>query len=456
VHRQRVIGGIILLAAILIAALLIFLRSEPEEKPPEDLIPLVQAVPIEIQSGNLMVTGAGTVRAREELTLSAEVSGKLVYVNPNLREGQRVAAGTTLFRIDPSDYRNAVRSSQADVASQNVAVLQAQEEVSLAKAELARFEQRGADDGPYASVDENDYASRILPPTSLVKPENPETGTKTAARSNSGLVTREPQLQSARAGLRRAQAQLADAQKALQRTVVRAPFSGVVRTENIALGSYVAPGQSLGSMVGTADFEAVIPLSESEAALIPSLWRAGGSGRIEATVYSEYGGKRYSWRAYVDRANSLLNPQTRTIDVFLRIPNPLRGGAPAFAPEAKPSASISSAPPLFVGSFVDAQITGRALDSYASIPLAALRSDNRIWLVRDGKLKIVNVDIYQRTDTQALISSKGLGANPVAVIGALKTATEGQPVRIAEQERVKTAKPPATKLKSDATAAQKP
>ncbi|WP_109354442.1 efflux RND transporter periplasmic adaptor subunit [Sphingorhabdus sp. EL138] len=438
-HRQRVIGGLILLAAIAIAALLIFVRSGPEEKPPEENIPLVQAEPLEIRSGNLMVQGAGTVRAREELTLSAEVAGKLVYVNPRLREGQRVARGATLFRIDTSDYRNAVQTAQADVASQNVAVLEAREEVALAKAEIARFQERAASSSAYASVDSSDYAARILPPDELTVSQGTNGQTVNAAPTN-GLATREPQLQSARAALRRAQAQLADAQTALRRTTVRAPFSGVVRSEEIALGSYVAPGQVLGSMVGTADFEAVIPLSESEAALIPALWRSG-SGRIEASVYSDYGGTRYRWQAYVDRASNVLNPQTRTIDVFLRIPNPLRGGAPAVTQkQGQKSAGASGAPPLFVGSFVDAEITGRALDRYAVLPLAALRPGNQIWLVRGGKLRIVKVNIFQRTDTQALISTAGLGAKPVVILGALKTATDGQKIRIAE-DRQDTAKP---------------
>jgi len=446
VQRQRVLGGLILLGAILIAAVLILLRSEPEEKPPEELIPLVQAEKLEIRSGNLMVTGAGTVRAREELTLAAEVAGKLVYVNPDLREGQRIARGAILFRIDTSDYRNAVQTAQADVASQGISVLQAKEEVVLAKAELERFQQRAVSGGnAYASVDSNDYAAKILPPDALAKKTSPDAAQAKQNIATNGLATREPQLESARAGLRRAQANLSNAQTALQRTVVRAPFSGIVRTEDIALGSYVQPGQSLGSMVGTADYEAVIPLSEKDAALIPQLFRAGSGSRIESSVYSDYGGIRYRWAAYVDRVNGLLNPQTRTIDVFLRIPNPIGGGAPADVPgNAGKSATAAAAPPLFVGSFVDTEITGMSLDEYAELPLAALRAGNQIWLVKDGKLHILTVDIYQRTDKTALISTRGLGSNPVVVTGNLKVATEGLQVRIAQARKAASAAKPAT------------
>lgn len=447
-HRQSVIGGLIVLGAIVIASLLIYFQSDPEGKPPEELIPLVQVAPVEIRSGNLMVSGSGTVRAREEVTLAAEVAGKLVYVNPRLREGQTVARGATLFRIDTADYRNAVQTAKADVAAQNVALLQAREEVALAKAELERFEKRGSENNALASVDDSDYAARILPPEQMRTAVPDE---KSAAKFPNGLATREPQLQSARAGLRRAQAQLSNAQISLKRTVVRAPFSGVVRSEQVALGSYVAPGQSLGSMVGTSELEAVIPLSEKDAALIPALWQSGSTRRIEASVYSEYGGTRYRWQAFVDRASSVLNPQTRTIDVFLRIPNPLRGGAPA--PDQKTGKTASAAPPLFVGSFVDAEMNGQELDQYAVLPLAALRQGNKIWLVKDGRLRIVAVELLQRTDTQALIASDGLDAKSVVIIGSLKAATEGQKVRVAKP---RTEKPVSAKPKSDKPKAIKP
>ena len=428
--RQRVLGALILLGAVAIAALLIVTRPEPPEKPQEELIPLVQAEKLEIRSGNLMINGAGTVRAREELTLAAEVAGKLVYVNPNLREGQRIGKGATLFRIDPSDYRNAVDTARADVASQNVAVLQAREEVASAEAELVRFQQRR--EKLAGDVSEAEAAgSRILPPEELARSAVTEADRVSGTIAANELATRKPQLRSAQAGLARAQAQLSNARTSLMRTVVKAPFTGVVRAEQVARGSYVQPGQSLGSIVSTTEYEAVIPLSEREAALIPQLFNVGSGGRIQAAVFSDYGGIRYRWNAYVDRVGSLLNPQTRTIDVYLRIPNPLRGGTPAAAPENE-GKSAGAAPPLFVGGFVSAEIEGLALDEYAVLPLSALRAGDKIWLVRDGKLDIVEVEIFQRTDTSALISATGLGANPTVVIGSLPAATTGMKVRVAE------------------------
>lgn len=435
-RRQFFIGALIIAAAVAVGALLIWLRPEPEKKPEDDRAPLVQVAPVDIRSGKLTVFGSGTVRAAEEVNLAAEVAGKLIYVNPSLREGQNIGNGAVLFRIDPTDYRNAVQSAQADIAARRVDVLQAREEMTIARAELNQFAKRAEDQGTklYADVDDNDYAARILPPESLVKKVPTIQATEKNDSQANGLATREPQLRSARAGLQRAQAQLADANSALRRTTVRAPFQGIVRSEQIARGSYVAPGQTLGSIVNSNSFEAVIPLSEKEAALIPTLF---SGGRIEASVYLEYGGSKYRWQAFVDRASNVLNPQTRTIDLFLRIPNPLKGGAPAASEKGGQDigARASKAPPLLVGSFVDATIDGMELEEYASIPLAALKPGNQIWLVEDGRVRVMDIVILQRTDTEVLIRSDNIGTNAKVIVGGLSTVVAGQKVRTPEKKR---------------------
>jgi len=480
VVRQIFIGAIILGVAALAAILLISSREEPPKKEKQELVPLVQIAPVEIRAGGLAVAGSGTVRAREELNLAAEIPGKLVYVNPSLREGERVQKGAVLFRIEPADYRSAVDGARADVASQQVAVMEAKEEMRLAKEELDRFAQRqSGQDRPFANVDKNDFASRILPPAELEQRSASErdkdegnkivVGSKPQRRNAGILATREPQLLAAQAALRRAQAQLNDANIALKRTVVRAPFSGVVRSENISVGSYVSPGQSLGSLVGTRSVEVVIPLSEKDAALIPGIWQPPRGRPIQASVYLDFGGTRYRWQAYVDRANNVLNPQTRTIDVFLRVPNPTRGGSLAAeqlidAGSASETAGRTvpagtggpTAPPLLVGSFVDAQIEGQNLERYALIPIAALRPGNKVWLVKDGRLRITDVDVLQRSDRFISVRADDLSANVPVIVSSLQSATEGQRLRLPSQDSGKKKSSSDPKAPAKAKAGQQP
>ena len=414
---------LLLVGAVAIAALMIALRPEPEEQEVVTGAPLVQTAAYEVTTGAIEIQGSGTVQPREEVTLGAEVSGKLVYVNPAFQEGGRVPSGAVLFRIDPSDYNNRVQSARADIAAQDVAVLQAQEEMAIAEAELERFAQRQSSrEALSQSIDSNDYAARILPPEGL-RTASPARASARAEEPNI-LATREPQLRSARAARERAEAQLADARLALSRTVVRAPFAGIVRSESASVGTLVQPGQSLGTLVASGAYEVRISLTEAEAALVPALFSAG-STRVPAQVMLDYGDTTWRWDAYVDRVDPILDPETRTIDVFLRVNNPMRGGVAVASEED----STSAGPPLLLGSFVNATITGGSEQPYARIPLTALRTDNQVWVMRGGKLAIVPVDVLQRTDDFAWVSGEGLGEAGHVVISPLRTPVEGMALR---------------------------
>jgi len=179
-----------------------------------------------------------------------------------------------------------------------------------------------------------------------------------------------------------------------------------------------------------------VPLSANDAALLPGLFQGA---RYPAEVTYDFGGRRYRWEAYVDRADGLLNDETRTIDVYLRVPRPISGGALAAdqGPAAKTErngGSRTKAPPLLVGSFVGVSISGETRARYAIVPLSALRSDDRIWAVRDGKVAILDVSVIQRDDNFAYLEGAGIPANAKLITGGLDIATNGMKVRVASKQ----------------------
>jgi RND family efflux transporter MFP subunit len=412
-NRQVIWSVGLLFAATVIAFAMYILRPQPQEQEVVASVPLVETAIFTVESGPLQVLGSGTVQPREEVTLGAEVSGRIIYVSPSFREGGTVREGEVLFRIDDSDFRNRVRSAQADVAAQEVAVLQAQEEMTIAARELQRFANR---DG--ARSETSSGQARILPPGEL------ETGSTLAASTSEPniLATREPQLRSAEAARDRALAQLADAELALSRTEVRSPFNGLVRSESLSVGTLVQPGQSLGSIVASNAFEVRVSLTEDEAGLVPTLFAAGGAA-TPASVEMEFTGARWRWDSVVDRADAILDPETRTIDVFLRVANPMQSGVMVGDGEGR------QVPPLLLGSFVNATITGVAGEPFAAVPLDALREGDTVWLLAQGKLRIVPVHVIQRTDRMAYVSGEGLGQGGHVITSGLRTPVEGMELR---------------------------
>ena len=431
--RQLLIAALIVVLAVVLAVFLIKNRSRPPQRPPDTMAPLVETTQATLQSGALKVGGAGTVRPQAEAALASQVGGKVVFVSPSLVSGGYVRKGEPLVRIDASDYANAVEQARADVAQQEVAVLQAREEATLAREEYQRFANRESSRaGAFASVDANDYAAR------LVETRQSAEMNRAARGDTSGpglLVFREPQLRAAEAALNRSRASLANAELANSRTVVSAPFSGFVRSKNVAVGSFLAPGQSFAQLVASDLFEISVPLTRDDAALIPDLWRSGSGTRRPATVFAEYGGLRYAWPAYIDRAEAVLDPATRTINAVVRVPSPISSGRLVSDVDQVVEGTTvvaDQAPPLLVGEYVTVELDGAKIDHYVTVPRSALREDDTVWIVREGALDIVPVQVLQQADEQAFVVSEEIADGDVLVVSDLPVATQGMKVRVAD------------------------
>lgn len=393
-----VAAGIVAGAALL-ATLLISLAPEPQQRELPSPLPFVTTATVTGGSGAIPVYGAGTVRPSAQIDIAPQVGGRVVWVNPSLRSGGRIEAGQTMFRIEEADYVNRLREAEAALAERRVEILEAEEEAAIARDEFERFSERQGDSGP-----------------------DTEAGP---------LALRQPQLAAVRAALERDRAGVANAELALARTRVDAPFNGLVRDESVDVGQFVAPGQPLGRLFAADEVEVVMPLADAKAALIPNLWTLGaGDGKraAPARVIAQFGAVRYAWDGYVDRAEASLDDETRTIDVIVRVPEPFSAGAPAGAANAP-----AGAPPLLVGKFVDVEIEGLAPERYFRVRRAALQPGNEVWTVgAGGTVDIVPVRILQRGDDEVFVTGSLEDGQP-AITGGIQFATNGMRVRTGER-----------------------
>ncbi|HYN37908.1 MAG TPA: efflux RND transporter periplasmic adaptor subunit [Rhodospirillales bacterium] len=101
---------------------------------PDMAVPVLAAMP-RVQDVPVYLDGVGTVRALNNVTVRAQVDGKLIAVN--FKEGQDVKAGDVIAEIDPAIYK-----AQYDQA----VAKKAQDEATLANArlDLTRYQQLAA------------------------------------------------------------------------------------------------------------------------------------------------------------------------------------------------------------------------------------------------------------------------------------------------------------------------
>lgn len=404
--KWYLIGGGILAGAALLVFLLGIFAPEPEQKPPPEQSPLVSTTPVEVRSESLLVHGTGTVQPAREIQLTAEVSGRLVDVSDALVSGGRFTAGETLARVDPADYRSAVKQAEAQVTQANFQLIQAREEAASARRDYERIEERTGQ-----------------APT----PDSTELGR---------LLFKEPQLEQAKANLESARAALSDAKTNLHRTGLRVPFNGIVRQKQADLGTHVVPGTPVATVFGTDVAEIVVSLPSQKAALIEDLWTSGqGPGEDPpATVRTSYGETEHTWTGYVHRVEGAINEQTRTVDVVVRVPNPYEMNGTG-ASEALRQPSEAERPPLAVGTYVEVGIEARREGTYHVVPRQAVRTRNPkqppvVWTVEgDSMLVERTVEPIQTVEEQTYLAPT-LDADARVITTDLRVHTDSMTVRI--------------------------
>jgi len=384
---RRVILPFLILGGGIVAALsLVISRPVPERIATPRMAPMVTTETLAPRNAPLVVEGTGTVRPTSEITLSAEVGGRVVMVSPQLVRGGAFAMGDTLLKIDDQSYRNAVSIARAEVEQRRVDVALAAQNQAIAQREYELLRRRLGSDAP--------------------------ADTSLAAQ----LARQQPQYEAAQASLYRAEAQLADAALSLSRTVVVAPFAGRIRSETVDIGQFISPGQAVAEIYGTDAVEVDISLSTRQAALIDDLWTDSDEVRIAATVRAEFGGTWHEWQGFVEHASGALDETTRTVEVVIRVPSPFD------ASDARP--------PLLIGSYVRADIVGRAAEAHYAVPRSALREGSTIWTVTaEGTLVSRPVRVIQEIQDTVFVGAD-MAAAPRIVVSDLPVMTEGMEVRI--------------------------
>ena len=340
-----------------------------------------------VHRGDLKITveAQGEVRPRREIIVAPQISGRISYVSPDFIDGGFIKQGQLLVRVEAADYELAVVRARSGVASAEQALTR-----EIAEAELAR-------------QDIEDLGITDVSP----------------------LARREPQLAQARAALDAAKAQLKDAELALERTAVYAPFSGRVWERDVDIGQVVATGQSLGRIFANDVVEVSLPLDDEEMGRLglPLAFAASDAQPGPKVGFSAVvGGIERHWTGEVVRTAAAINSQTRQINVIAELKDPYGTGADDGAPMAP-------------GLFVNAVIEGNTIPDILIAPRASLRGQDRIFIgnADKGTLSIREVDLIYSDPDGAYVRS-GIEAGEFAITSPIQAAFDGMNVTVMERQ----------------------
>jgi len=372
-----------------VVGFLVLTANKPQlkkTKPPAP-IPMVSAVPVQIDDVAVPIVGEGTVRPLREIQLVPQVSGSIIYISPALIDGGDFKKGEVMARIDPADYRLAVTLARARIKDSESSLKLAEEEAAAAQEE-------------WQLLNKDNPGSRRKPPA---------------------LVAKLPQLEAAKAKLAADRAEFKKATLYLARTELKAPFNGRVSEENVDIGQYVSTGQSLATLFSTKAAEIVVPLEDESLFWfhVPGFTPGSGPGS-PAKIKARIAGRDLTWTGRVNRAEGKLDERTRMINVVVRVEKPYH-----------------TKPPLAAGLFVKVEIQGRKLEAATVIPRSALRENNIVWVVdENGLLSFRPVEVARLFPDNVILKS-GLREGEMIVTSPIKAVTDGMRVRIGNYAREK-------------------
>jgi RND family efflux transporter MFP subunit len=374
----------IALAGIIITVVLIKSRAPVAIRPSHEYAPLVRTLEATFENYQLTVSTHGTVTPRTETSLVSEVAGRVVKVASSFAAGGFFEKGDILVSIDPRDYELAVITSRGQVAQAKVRA-----ELEDAQAKVAREEWEELGDG-----------------------------------KTSPLATRELQLEEARAALAAAEAALEKAERNLERTSIRAPFTGRVRNKIVDIGQFVSPGTPVASVFAVDYVEVRLPIPDSDLAFLDLQINfnndSSNTGGPDVRFFSDFAGKRQQWDGRVVRVEGEIDPISRMVHVVAQVDDPygMKKG--------------KDYTPLTIGLFVEAEIMGHAVDNAIILPRSAIRGNDTVLIVdKDSRLRFRAVEVLRTGRTDVVITG-GLNPGESICVSTIEAVTDGMKIRTAD------------------------
>ncbi len=352
----------------------------------------VRVITAERQAIVPTIVGFGLVSPARTFEAIAEVGGTIEYVNPGLRDGQILPAGTTLLRLSPIDFNLAIAQANANIRSA---------EARLAELDVSKANQRAALDIEREALAVK--ASDLARAEALFAAGTLTQSARDAARA--AHLTQRQKVQGAEGSLaliptqRAVQAEqiavyqttLATAERNLERSELTLPFAARVASHSVEVGQFLKVAQTAASFDGIENAEVTAQMSMGS---LRSLMQAGQSGAkvlpmdptrmgevlrdmgLSAQVRLRLGTELVTWPAIVDRISDEIDQKTGTVGVVVQVQ------------AAYGQTGEGIRPPLTKGMFVDVTLSGAPITGIV-LPRSALH-DGLVHIADDdNRLRII-------------------------------------------------------------------
>jgi multidrug efflux pump subunit AcrA (membrane-fusion protein) len=365
-----ILGVLLIVASIYGAIAIVNSRTTPRPRPEK----VVKTVFVDtVQNGivPIVVPANGNLIAKQRVELFSEVQGVFLRGNKLFKAGQAYSSGQVIIRIDAAEYYASVQSAKSNLYNLITSIMP---DLRL--------------DYPDISGKWQDYLNGFdLDKTTPGLPEMTSENEKYFI-SGRGILTNYYNVK--------------NMEQRLAKYSIRAPFSGVVTEALVTEGSLVRAGQKLGEFIDTGVYELEVAISKTYSDLL----QVGE----EVQLLNLDGSKTYEGK--VTRINARVDQTTQTITAFIEV----------------------SDPNLKEGMYLEASLNARQEADAIEIDRGLLLENDRIFVVRDSILDLIDVTPVYFTDRSVVLKDVPDGATIVSrpIVGAYA----GMLVKVFEEKEV--------------------
>lgn len=383
--KRLVLPLAILLGGIAVIVAIMLTKEEPKANPKQLAEPPKPKVAVQkaiTQAATLSAKTQGSVVAKRETDIVAQVSGQIIQVATGFVNGQFIDRGEVLIKIDDRDYRAALVGAQSRL-------LEVQRQLAEEKGRYRQAKKEWRDLGNQEAND---------------------------------LFLRKPQLAEAEARLASAQADLAIANLNIERTEIRLPFNARIKQTRVNVGQFIGVGTTIASVYDTATAEVRLPLSDRQLALLDlPVSNKAPLSESRVTLTGVIAGESHQWQGKITRTEASVDIRSRMYYAIAEVEQPF---------------SEKHSAPLLPGLFVEAEIEGKHLTDVLVLPKESLVNRTNLYVLDEhNKIRLTPVTVLSKKNGRVWLRSEltqesvillekhavvspGLEIEPVFLVGA--------------------------------------
>ncbi len=189
----------------------------------------------------------------------------------------------------------------------------------------------------------------------------------------------------------------------LGKYVVTAPFSGVLTQANVTAGSLVSPGQVLGELMNSSNYELAATAQLADLKHI----QVGDKVTLTSDDIND------SWKGSVKRINNQVDPMTQSVTVYINV----------------------NGKNLREGMYLRGEVAANSINNAIEVPIELVDLDTKTtYVVKEDKLVKQTVDILQERGTTVVLA--GLENGTAILKNRLVNAFEGMEVKVIEDKSI--------------------